>query len=229
MRRRLRRAAGDRPARPDRRRRTTRPAASPTGRTGSRAADGCSRRRRRTRQVQFIDAQDLGDWLVDLAERRDGRHLQRHAPRPQLARAARDLPRGERQRRELRAGSDGRCCTSTRSASGWSCRSGSPSRDSAALHEADVSRAVAAGLRFRPLEETVRDTSLELAVADRLVTPGRRLCADPSARPSCSRPGRGARRHGSGTRPSPTCAPRRTTVVHGGTARGVPRGKPPHS
>ena len=29
----------------------------------------------------------------------------------------------------------------------------------AGIHEADVSRAVASGLRFRPLEETVRDTA----------------------------------------------------------------------
>jgi 2'-hydroxyisoflavone reductase len=36
------------------------------------------------------------------------------------------------------------------------------SPDEAGIHEADVSRAVAAGLTFRPLEETVRDT-LELA------------------------------------------------------------------
>jgi 2'-hydroxyisoflavone reductase len=34
--------------------------------------------------------------------------------------------------------------------------------DTAGIHEADVSRAIAAGLTFRPLEETVRDT-LELA------------------------------------------------------------------
>ena len=56
-------------------------------------------------QVQFIDAKDLGAWMVDLSERRAGRRLQRHASRPQLARDARDLPRGQRQRRDLRLGS----------------------------------------------------------------------------------------------------------------------------
>ena len=44
-----------------------------------------------------------------------------------------------------------------RRARGWSCRSGSRPRRLAFL-QVDVSRAVAAGLRFRPLEETVADT-----------------------------------------------------------------------
>jgi 2'-hydroxyisoflavone reductase len=34
------------------------------------------------------------------------------------------------------------------------------------MHEVDVSRAVAAGLTFRPLEETVRDTLEHAATAD---------------------------------------------------------------
>jgi 2'-hydroxyisoflavone reductase len=38
--------------------------------------------------------------------------------------------------------------------------------DAAAMHDVDVSRAVAAGLTFRPLEETVRDTLEHAAGVD---------------------------------------------------------------
>ena len=62
-----------------------------------------------------------------------------------------------RLRRRARLDDATSSCSSTAPARGWSCRSGS-SREDAPLLQVDVSRALAAGLRFRPLEETVADT-----------------------------------------------------------------------
>ena len=105
-RRRLRRAAGKRAARADRRRaRSHRPlhvlAAPGRARRASRGpcAAGCPGAVHRREGPRYLDGRPL---------RAAGRrHLQRHASGPQLARDARDLPRGQRQRRDLRLGSGG--------------------------------------------------------------------------------------------------------------------------
>ena len=113
------------------------------------------------RMVQFVDARDLGPWLVDLLERRDtGTYNATHPGRTwrEVLETCREV-----------SGSD---ATFTwvpdsflveREVGEWmELPMWVQSPDEAGIHEADVSRAVAAGLTFRPLEETVRDT-LELA------------------------------------------------------------------
>ena len=113
------------------------------------------------REVQFIDVRDLGSWLVDLSERRaTGTYNATHPGRSwgEVLEACRAV-----------AGSD---ATFTWVPDAFLVEHGVgewmelpmwvQSAEEAGIHEADVSRAQAAGLRFRPLEETVRDT-LELA------------------------------------------------------------------
>jgi 2'-hydroxyisoflavone reductase len=123
--------------------------------------------------VQFIDAKDLGSWLVDLSERQAG-GVYNATHRPQLARDA------------------GETCREVSSSDAsfewvsdellnehevgewmelplWISDPGA-----AAMHEVDVARAVAAGLTFRPLEETVRDTLVHAATVDGVgLTPAR--------------------------------------------------------
>ncbi len=113
------------------------------------------------RKVQFVDVRDLGSWLVDLLERRaSGTYNATHPGRAwgELLETCREV-----------AGSD---ATFTwipdsflveREVGEWmELPMWIQSPDEAGIHQADVSRAMAAGLTFRPLEETVRDT-LELA------------------------------------------------------------------
>ena len=118
------------------------------------------------RPWQFVDVRDLGSWIVDLAERRVSGTFNSTGPVPATtagevletckAETGSDaelvwvdegflLERGVDEWMELPL---------------WTAESG----PFAHLHEADVSKAVAAGLRFRPLAETVRDT-LEWATA----------------------------------------------------------------
>jgi 2'-hydroxyisoflavone reductase len=113
------------------------------------------------RVVQFIDVRDLGPWLVDLCERQaTGTYNATHPGRSwgevlETCREVADsdatfrwvpdtflVEHGVGEWMELPM---------------WVQSSGD-----AGIHEADVSRAVSAGLTFRPLEETVRDT-LDLA------------------------------------------------------------------
>ncbi len=54
-------------------------------------------------------------------------------------------------------------CSSTRSASGWSCRSGSPTLRWQRPDEVDVRRALAEGLRFRRARRTRFAATLEAA------------------------------------------------------------------
>lgn len=113
-------------------------------------------------QVQFIDAKDLGSWLVDLSERRTGGVFNATHP-------------GRSWRETLET-----CREVSSSDASFEWVSDEllnehevgewmelplwiSDPDAAAMHEVDVSRAVASGLTFRPLEETVRDT-LEHAV-----------------------------------------------------------------
>jgi 2'-hydroxyisoflavone reductase len=113
------------------------------------------------RKVQFVDVRDLGSWVVDLLERRaTGTYNATHPGRTwgELLETCREA-----------AGSDATFTWVSdsflveREVGEWmELPMWVQSPDEAGIHEADVSRAIAAGLTFRPLEETVRDT-LELA------------------------------------------------------------------
>ncbi|MBD0349260.1 MAG: SDR family oxidoreductase [Thermoleophilia bacterium] len=113
------------------------------------------------RRIQFVDVRDLGDWLVRLAEHRTAGAYNATGPIPPV--------------------SFGELLAECRRVSGsdatitwveedfllehrvgqwmelplWLAQS---DLEWAHMQEADVSRAVAAGLRFRPLAETIRDT-----------------------------------------------------------------------
>jgi 2'-hydroxyisoflavone reductase len=113
------------------------------------------------REVQFVDVRDLGPWLVDLSERRATRTYNATHPGRSWGEVLETC--------RAVAGSN---ATLTWVPDGVLVEHGVgewmelpmwiQSTDEAGIHETDVSRAVAAGLAFRPLEETVRDT-LELA------------------------------------------------------------------
>jgi 2'-hydroxyisoflavone reductase len=113
------------------------------------------------RAVQFIDVRDLGPWLVDLAERRDaGTYNATHPGRSWggVLETCREV-----------AGSDATFkwvpdpFLVEHEVGEWmELPMWVQSSEEAGIHQADVSRALAAGLTFRPLEETVRDT-LDLA------------------------------------------------------------------
>ncbi|HEX3267758.1 MAG TPA: hypothetical protein VHQ98_07240 [Gaiellaceae bacterium] len=109
-----------------------------------------------TRRVQFVDARDLGAWLVQLAEERTAGTF--NAVRPaepfgDLLEVCREV-----------SGSDARFVwvdepfLLEREVGQWMELPLWLAGAEAAFIQADVSRAVAAGLRFRPVAETVADT-----------------------------------------------------------------------
>ena len=107
-------------------------------------------------QVQFIDAKDLGAWLVDLSERQVGGVYNATHP-------GRSWRETLETCREV-SGSDASFewvsaeLLDEHEVGEWmELPLWISDPDAAAMHETDVSRAVAAGLTFRPLEETVRD------------------------------------------------------------------------
>jgi 2'-hydroxyisoflavone reductase len=115
--------------------------------------------------VQFIDAKDLGAWLVDLSERRT--HGVYNATHP--GRSWRELLETCREV----SGSDATFewvstqVLNEHEVGEWmELPLWLSDPDSTALHETDVSRAIAAGLTFHPLEETVRDTLEHAATVD---------------------------------------------------------------
>jgi 2'-hydroxyisoflavone reductase len=113
-------------------------------------------------QVQFIDAKDLGSWLVDLSERRAGGvYNATHPGRSwrEVLEACREVSGSDASFEWVPAE-----LLKEHEVGEWmELPLWIADPDAAAMHELDVSRAVAAGLTFRPLEETVRDT-LEHAV-----------------------------------------------------------------
>ena len=107
-------------------------------------------------QVQFIDAKDHGAWLVDLSERQVGGVYNATHP-------GRSWRETLETCREL-SGSDASLewvsaeLLDEHEVGEWmELPLWISDPDAAAMHETDVSRAVAAGLTFRRLEETVRD------------------------------------------------------------------------
>ncbi len=113
------------------------------------------------RTVQFVDVRDLGDWLVDVCERRVGGTF--NATHPGLAWG--ELLETCRQV----AGSEATftwvpdALLAEHEVGEWmELPLWIRDPEMSGMLETDVSRAVAAGLTFRPLEQTVRDT-LELA------------------------------------------------------------------
>ncbi|HET6642451.1 MAG TPA: NAD-dependent epimerase/dehydratase family protein, partial [Gaiellaceae bacterium] len=112
-------------------------------------------------QVQFVDVRDLGAWLVDLLERGDSGAFNATHPGTTWGELVESCVRV--------TGSNGRPVWIDPE---WLADQGVGEwmelplwlhdPDSLGMMRADVSRAVAAGLTFRPLDETVRGT-LELA------------------------------------------------------------------
>jgi 2'-hydroxyisoflavone reductase len=110
------------------------------------------------RQVQIVDARDLGEWLVRLGKERTSGTF--NAVGPEQA-----LTMGEMLETCKRvAGADAELAwldegfLLEQGVGAWMELPLWVPREDEWFQQADVSRAVAAGLRFRPLEETVRDT-----------------------------------------------------------------------
>jgi 2'-hydroxyisoflavone reductase len=124
------------------------------------------------RMVQFVDARDLGAWLVRLAEERTAgtfNAVRPAAPFGELLEVCRQV-----------SGSDAglvwvdQSFLLRRDVSPWMELPLWLAGAEAPFLHANVSRAVAAGLRFRPVEETVADTlAWARQTGARLVTTGR--------------------------------------------------------
>ena len=108
-------------------------------------------------RVQFIDAKDLGTWMVDLSERRAaGTYNATHPGRSwrETLETCREVSASDATFDWVPAE-----VLNEHEVGEWmELPLWISDPDSAAMHEVDVSRAVEAGLTFRPLEETVRDT-----------------------------------------------------------------------
>jgi 2'-hydroxyisoflavone reductase len=110
------------------------------------------------RLVQFVDVRDLGEWLVRLGEERTSGTYNATGPE-------RPLTMGELLEACNRAGEAGAKIVWVdepflleHGVGVWMELPLWVSRDFEWFEQADNSRALSAGLRFRPLEETVRDT-----------------------------------------------------------------------
>jgi 2'-hydroxyisoflavone reductase len=126
-----------------------------------------------TRQVQFVDVRDLADWMVRVAENRTTGSFNATGPDPAVT-------MGEvLQTCDEVAGADARLVwideafLLSQEVGPWMELPLWVTEADTWFLQADVSRAVAAGLRFRLLEETVRDTLAWARQAGAgLVTPG---------------------------------------------------------
>jgi 2'-hydroxyisoflavone reductase len=112
-------------------------------------------------QVQFVDARDLGAWLLDLCERRESGSFNATHPGvawSELVNACLRVTAAEASPVWI----DGDWLAE-QGVGGWTeLPLWLHDRDWVGLMRADVSRALAAGLTFRPLDDTIRGT-LELA------------------------------------------------------------------
>jgi 2'-hydroxyisoflavone reductase len=111
------------------------------------------------RPVQFVDARDLGAWLVMLAENRTPGAFNATAPPLPLAELLDSCKRVSGSDASFRWVDEAflldRQVGQWMELPLWLAQS---DPEWAHMQEADVSRAIAAGLSFRPLDETVRDT-----------------------------------------------------------------------
>ena len=111
--------------------------------------------------VQFVDVRDLGRFLIDLSERRTSGTFNATHPGTtwrQLLETCRETGAGDATFTWV----PGELLAQHEVGEWMELPLWIHDPEWAGMHQADVSRAVAAGLTFRPLEETVRDT-LELA------------------------------------------------------------------
>jgi 2'-hydroxyisoflavone reductase len=113
---------------------------------------------RPNRRLQLVDVRDLGAWIVELAESRVAGAFNATGPVPPVT-------MGEvLETCRAVSGSDARLVwvdesfLLEREVGQWMELPLWLSESNSTFLSADVSKAVAAGLRFRPLEETVRDT-----------------------------------------------------------------------
>jgi nucleoside-diphosphate-sugar epimerase len=110
------------------------------------------------RHVQFVDVRDLGTWIVHVAEQRISGSFNATGPEPPVTMGG--LLEGCRNL----TGSDANLVWVDESfllengAGPWVELPLWLPGEEAAILQADVSRAIASGLAFRPLEETIRDT-----------------------------------------------------------------------
>jgi 2'-hydroxyisoflavone reductase len=113
------------------------------------------------RAIQFIDVRDLGPWLVDLSERQaPGTYNATHPGRSwgEVLETCREVADSDAAFRWV----PDTFLVEHEVGEWMELPMWIQSSDEAGIHKADVSRALAAGLTFRPLAETVRDT-LDLA------------------------------------------------------------------
>ena len=113
------------------------------------------------RQVQFVDARDLGAWMVELCERRESGAFNASHPGvawEDLVGACLRVSAADARPVWI----DGEWLAEQRVGQWMELPLWLHDRDAVGMMQADVSRALSAGLRFRPLDDTVQAT-LELA------------------------------------------------------------------